>query len=486
MRNMPLRTERPSLPYRFVTTLLFGFGLVALPLAAALALAVLQMHDLASRSAIATRRAAEAGAQAAAARESLVAVERSLRQAQVLGTTSLRDAYAAHAGRIVAAVAALAEDAPAGAVHAADATEAEARVRRALAEGRAIAALDDLAALQAAVHQAIEDAERARDAEQRELVRLPQQVSAALTWLAVAALPLAMLIALGFAWRLQRPIAQLGRAMRRLGEGDLATPVTALGPREFVLLAERLEWLRRRLARLESARSRFLRSVSHDLKTPIAAIAEGAASLAEELYGSLNRIQHSVLELITDNATRLRGRIDALLAAGPAPLQPKAAAAVARVELVALVRAVLEEHRLTLERRAVAAYVQAAGPAVVVGDADALRVLIDNLVSNAVKFCRATVTIALQVQGERTTLNVCDDGPGLGAGERERIFAPGVRGAAARASGAEGSGQGLAIARDIAEWHGGRLAAAPSRLGARFVLELPHIHGQVQVQHAAA
>jgi len=152
MRNMPLRTERPSLPYRFVTTLLFGFGLVALPLAAALALAVLQMHDLASRSAIATRRAAEAGAQAAAARESLVAVERSLRQAQVLGTTSLRDAYAAHAGRIVAAVAALAEDAPAGAVHAADATEAEARVRRALAEGRAIAALDDLAALQAAVH----------------------------------------------------------------------------------------------------------------------------------------------------------------------------------------------------------------------------------------------------------------------------------------------------------------------------------------------
>ena len=115
----------------------------------------------------------------------------------------------------------------------------------------------------------------------------------------------------------------------------------------------------------------------------------------------------------------------------------------------------------------------------VIGEAEALRVAVDNLVSNAVKFSFVDGRIDIRVHGkdDLAVMRVGDAGPGLAAGEEERIFAPGVRGSAARASGAEGSGQGLAIARDIAQEHGGRLTveARGGQRGASFVLELPRV-----------
>jgi signal transduction histidine kinase len=111
----------------------------------------------------------------------------------------------------------------------------------------------------------------------------------------------------------------------------------------------------------------------------------------------------------------------------------------------------------------------------VLGDAERLRIVVDNVLSNAIKVSPGggVITVTLSTDGEVARLEVADQGPGLAPGEEEMIFRLGTRGSAAFALGTRGSGQGLAIAREFAELYGGKLFAAPSHHGARFVLLLP-------------
>jgi signal transduction histidine kinase len=106
---------------------------------------------------------------------------------------------------------------------------------------------------------------------------------------------------------------------------------------------------------------------------------------------------------------------------------------------------------------------------------DALRHILLNLLDNAVKYGPAdqTVRVSLEQRDGEVLLSVSDEGPGVPAREREQIWSPFARGAAAAAKG--GSGIGLTIVRDVAELHGGRCWAepAPGGRGARFVIALP-------------
>lgn len=492
MRSLPL------LPSNFATWLLAAFVLVLLPLAAALGLAIVQLNNFTTESSAANARALEHGAQARAASEALVGVERALRQAQVLGGSALREAYRGQRDRLLGALTGLSTHAAPDSTLLEEARAAEQRVSNAMDDGRPLLALVEFDTLQERAMALIEAAARQRAADQAQLAARPERVTRTLLILAGTALPLAIVLALLFAWRLGRPVRVLGDAMRRLGEGDLDTPVLVRGPQDIARLGDRLEWLRARLATLEQTRSRFLRSMSHDLKTPIAAIAEGAASLDEQLYGPLTASQRSVVGVIRHNTERLLARIEALLR-GDRPLPdasgglPQAQpAAVARVDLAQVVRAVLHDHDLALRHRRLQLRESIQSPAPVVGDADGLRVVVDNLVSNAIKFSPPGGAIDVRLQCVSTAaeqdvlVTVIDEGPGVAPGEEERIFDPAVRGSAALASGAPGSGHGLAIARDIAQAHGGRLRVQdPGRKGgAQFVLSLPRL---VEVdEHALA
>lgn len=487
MRSLPL------LPRNFATWLLAAFVLVLLPLAAALGLAIIQLNDFTAESGAANARALEHGAQARAASEALIGVERALRQAQVLGTPALRDAFHGQRDRLLDSLTGLSKHAPVENDLLAQARSAAQRVSRAMDEGRPLLAIVEFEDLQDRALVLISAAAQQRAEDQERFAARPARVTSTLLALAGAALPLAIVLALLFAWALGRPVRKLGDAMRRLGEGDLDTPVVVRGPADIARLADRLEWLRARLANLEQTRSRFLRSMSHDLKTPIAAIAEGAASLDEQLYGPLTAPQRSVVGVIRHNTDRLLARIESLLR-GDRPLpaaddgmQPQPAA-VARVDLGTVLREVLKDHELALRHRRLQLRESIAQPAPVVGDAEGLRVVIDNLVSNAIKFSPpgGAIDVRLDAADKDVQVIVVDEGPGVAPGEEERIFDPAVRGSAALASGAAGSGHGLAIARDITQVHGGRLRVQdPGRKGgAQFVLTLPRL---VEVdEHVAA
>jgi signal transduction histidine kinase len=114
-------------------------------------------------------------------------------------------------------------------------------------------------------------------------------------------------------------------------------------------------------------------------------------------------------------------------------------------------------------------------PVQVDGDPDQLQRVVGNLLDNAVRHARSRVLVTLREEPAGwAELVVSDDGPGVPAADRDRVFERFTRLDEARSAGDGGAGLGLAIARDIAERHGGSVALEPDGApGARFVLRLP-------------
>lgn len=475
--------EFPLLPRSYAVALLVAFGIVIAPIAVALWHAVTQFEQLAKRGEVSVRRAGEAGEQSRVLRDALLGMERAARQASVIGTGEIVDTYARQRERLLAAaerVAAIDTSRPPDEALGAIRT-AERAVFEPLSAGRNAEALDALPGLQSQVDALIEAADASLKREREAIAARPRTVLGDLASMAVLAVPFAFVLAGLFAWALWRPVRTVVREIRRLGEGDWDAPVSVPGQTEIAQIGPQLDWLRRRLLELETTRTRLLQQVSHDLKTPLAAITEGRALLNDELYGPVNERQRAVLSLIERNASRLLAQIDALIRDARGDAMREDSPSRVRVDLHALVQRVLDDHRLALDAKRLTVDPTLAH-AVVEGQPEQLRMIVDNLISNAVKFSPdgSVIDVRLSRSGDAVALEIADAGPGLAPGEEERIFERGARGSAARATGAPGSGMGLAIARDLAHGHGGEIvagrregAAANERGGARFVLTLP-------------
>jgi signal transduction histidine kinase len=109
----------------------------------------------------------------------------------------------------------------------------------------------------------------------------------------------------------------------------------------------------------------------------------------------------------------------------------------------------------------------------VIGDREQLRRVVRNLLDNAERHTRDTMTVELHEENTVAELAVVDDGPGIPDSERERIFERFSRLDEARSRDAGGTGLGLAIAREIVTAHGGTLTLADTPIGTRFVVTLP-------------
>ena len=270
---------------------------------------------------------------------------------------------------------------------------------------------------------------------------------------------------------LDRLFGSFERAVAQLGGGRLDEPIALEGPTDVRAMGERLDWLRRRLADLESERSRFLRSVSHELKTPLASLREGAQLLSDGVTGALTPQQRTVTQIMGGSVLRLQGLIDDMLKLQRTVYEAERIRPEA-VDLVALVREVLTAQLLSARPRGVR-FGGTLMPVTVHGGAEQLRLAIGNLASNAVKYSpdggEVTVSVT-QVEG-RALVDVRDEGPGIPPAERERIFEAFFR---AKQSGAvEGSGLGLAIAMECVAAHRGTIELLDSPKGAWFRLTVP-------------
>jgi two-component system sensor histidine kinase GlrK len=307
-------------------------------------------------------------------------------------------------------------------------------------------------------------------------------------YLALATAAIALAVGILFAVLIARPIRQVDLAIRRMGTADFTHPIEVNGPEDLRYLGQRLEWLRSRLSDLEEQQNRFLRHVSHELKTPLTAVREGAELLRDNVGGKLSSEQREIVRIVRQNTLSLQKLIEDLLtyhqtramesqAAGPVVMQD-------------VVQRVLNEHKLAALARMVT-FDQQLVPAQIVGDAEKVRTIVDNLVSNAIKYSPRSAPIVVSLRAEHgfAVLDVVDRGPGIDPGERERIFESFYQGRPPVDGRVKGSGLGLAIAREYALAHGGRIEVVepgPNEQGAHFRLSLPLVVGDVEGEGRSA
>jgi signal transduction histidine kinase len=270
---------------------------------------------------------------------------------------------------------------------------------------------------------------------------------------ALASAPLARAIA--------RPIEQLGRVARRLGEGDLRARAGLTGRDEIGALGQTFDEMADRLERLLKGHRELLAGVSHELRTPLARIRVSLDLAAEapppEAARHLAAIGEDVAELealVADLLTTSR-----LDAGGGLVLRRE------RVDLRSLVEAALQRLARTHPGRRVEAHLEAEAPPLEAEPGLLARVL-DNLLDNAARYSDPASPLEVELRRAPTeaggetggvSLTVRDRGIGIAPEDQARLFTPFFRADPSRARHTGGVGLGLALAKQIVEAHGGRI-----------------------------
>lgn len=284
----------------------------------------------------------------------------------------------------------------------------------------------------------------------------------------------ALLVAMAMGWWLVRPVRQLEQAISRLGANRFDEPVLVGGPIDLRRLGKRLDWLRQRLAELETDRERALRHVSHELKTPLTALKEGVALLREEVPGPLAGNQGEVVEILQHNVTSLQQQIESLLSLNAAAFEARRLQ-IERVNLGKLIGGVVQRRDLHIQSRHLKVLVETPDEIHALLDAEKMAVVLDNLLSNAIDFSPEGGEIKLLATRADNCLRFecIDQGTGVASEDSQRIFDPFVQGQRQAPAQRRGSGVGLSIVRELVRAMGGSVALVPAEKGAHFSVELP-------------
>lgn len=463
----------------FRTLLLLAFLLIAGLLAAASLRGVYSLERLLAQSREAAERAVAATRAAQQLAEHSTTMERAARQYIVLDDAMLRDRFEAAARDAAEVLGRIGpEHLPA---------ELARRWRSALAEiedqlgaPRAVLrqrepmlaeAFGRLAGLNLEIAEQVRRELQARS--QATLLELDAARAALLQQL-LGATVLALLLAAGLGLGLARPFKRLEAAIAELGRNRLDQAIEIRGPADVRRLGRQLDGLRLRLAELDADKARFLRHVSHELKTPLASMREGVALLQDGVAGALSPDQKEVTSILRQNTEVLQSRIEELLRFNAAAFEARRLVR-GPVELGTLVHQLIDEQRLQWQAKQLV--IELSGtPVHVEADADKLGTALGNLLSNAIRFSPlgGTIRVALSQHGEHAQIEVADQGPGVAPADRARVFEPFYRGERQPEGGLRGSGIGLSIVHETIAAHGGRVTLLSEGPGARFLVELPH------------
>ncbi|MBV8405850.1 MAG: HAMP domain-containing histidine kinase [Gammaproteobacteria bacterium] len=462
--------------------MLFGLALIAVPLLAAVLTAVLQIRDLSDTG----QKIVIQGVTGARASQALfgqiASLERTWRLHGVLKDPKLLELYRTQDERL-------------------STTREQLHT---LATGEARATLEELGQLQAGIRASVmnnlpptgnaelpdistrfvqlsELVERVAqqsnaqvDAEVAALQERTLQARQRLLWQAALLLPLAIVAVFVLTVGVGRPLRQLDRAISELGEGTFTNPIVVSGPDDLERLGGQLEWLRQRLLDLAHERNRFLRHMSHELKTPLANIREGTELLMDGAVGELDSNQREVAAILRENGIKLQRMIENLLSFSAWQTSSVGLEAT-EFRLRPLVKQVLENQQLTLLSQRVRLDVRV-DDLTLVADRGKIRLILENLVSNAVKYSPKGGTIHLQARatGPQLVLDVADSGPGIPLEDRGHVFDAFYTGRAARGTAVKGTGIGLSVVLEFVAAHGGTVQIVDGQFpGAHFRITMP-------------
>ncbi|MBY4678500.1 HAMP domain-containing sensor histidine kinase [Marinobacterium arenosum] len=276
--------------------------------------------------------------------------------------------------------------------------------------------------------------------------------------LTIGLIALSGLLILLMSRSISRPVRELARRIRALGQGERQPFHPGSGPHELQTLHGELNWLSEQLDQLEHEKQRFLRHMSHELKTPLTTLREGSDLLADGVTGDLNADQQEVVELLQHQARELQTLIEQLLDYNRLQVQSPALAA-EPIELLPLLRDALAPYRLQLQQKRIDLQLPEREVQWPVDRTMLLRVL-GNLISNATLYGSPDGWLAIELTAEprRLLIDISNRGPTIPEEDVSRLFEPFYQGQNRRSGPVKGSGIGLSIAQDATRALNGELS----------------------------
>jgi signal transduction histidine kinase len=282
-------------------------------------------------------------------------------------------------------------------------------------------------------------------------------------------LPLVLALVALISWRVVgralRPVESIRAQVAEIGGSgriDRRVPEPA-GRDEVWRLARTMNEMLQRLQAAAERQRRFVADASHELRSPLASLRTQLEVSRDYPARRVGAVDDQLAEV--ERMERLVGDLLLLAKADERRL-------VVRSSPVDLREVVLDEVERAGSRARVRLDTAGVAAATVHGDREELARVVRNLLDNAVRFARARVELSLAERDGHVELSVADDGPGVPAAARERVFERFGRLDEGRARDAGGTGLGLAIVREVVVAHGGSVTVdgAP---GARFLISLP-------------
>jgi len=295
-----------------------------------------------------------------------------------------------------------------------------------------------------------------------------------LLWQAMGVIPVTVIFVIVFTTLIARPIKQIDQAIRTLGSGTFIAKIEISGPKDLEYLGKRLDWLRSRLIELEEQKSRFLRHVSHELKTPLTATRAGVELLIDEVAGELNFEQRKVAQIVHQKSIQLQKMIENLINFSVV-LERHSSQNYKRIGLDRLIEKVIADHQLAMMARGIQTDLDLTEQNMT-GDEGKLTIVVDNLISNAVKFSPISgrIRIALSREDDQAVIDVIDAGPGIDPEDKARVFDPFYQGKRSPSGDVEGTGIGLSLAKEYVLAHHGRIEIIDGEAsGAHLRVRLP-------------
>jgi two-component system, OmpR family, sensor histidine kinase BaeS len=311
--------------------------------------------------------------------------------------------------------------------------------------------------------EAGDSAEHAREMYDESVIGV---VAAAIVVASLASVVLAIVMAR----MLARPLAQVGRAARRVAEGDYAARVPRDGPEELASLADSFNQMAGSLERQEQLRRDFIANAAHELRTPLTNL----QGYLEALRDGVITADRSTYESLWDEAerlVRLSRSLDALAEGDASSTAP----GLEDIDLVTAVRAALELAQPTLERAGLRVIVELPDRLPGRANPDHLAQVLGNLLSNAARYTQGggTVTVRAERRPGDLLVSVSNTGDGIPPDDLERVFERFYRVEKSRDRARGGAGIGLAIVKQLVEAGGGRVGAESRDGTTRFWFSLP-------------
>ena len=272
-------------------------------------------------------------------------------------------------------------------------------------------------------------------------------------------IPVSLLIAGIFIILITKPLKQLALKIQQLQQGNFQPDFDLQGDNfkdksvagfiEINEINDALNSMRSRLHILELQKSSFIRHISHELKTPLAAIREGTELLYDNSVGTLNNDQQEVTKIIRTSTTRLQRLIEELLdfniVLDSTSLQDKET-----INLPALIEQVLSDRTLDIKRKQLIIEKHYAN-IIIESNAKQLNVIIDNLLSNAIKYSpeQGVISISAALTNHQLVFSVVDQGAGIKTEQQDKVFDAFYQGTPPNDSTIKSSGLGLTIVKEL-------------------------------------